>query len=95
MPTDEFTGEQYEITSEGTNASGNKWEHRVSESGKHGYHYSNQSGSYYSYDFDASSYYNDVKGYSRTTTSEGKVTETWEGNERIHPVTIVSLQSEV
>ena len=38
-----------------------------------------RNGSCYYHNFDGSRYYNDGKGYSRTTTSEGKVTETYGG----------------
>nr|VWP01362.1 Endochitinase 2 (EC (Chitinase 2) [Ganoderma boninense] len=75
MPTNENTGEQYDITSRGTNEWGNNWDHRVSENGDHGYHYSNKDGSYYYQNFDGSRYYNDGKGYSRHTSSGGNVTE--------------------
>ncbi|PIL35466.1 hypothetical protein GSI_02193 [Ganoderma sinense ZZ0214-1] len=73
----ENTGERYIITATGTNALGNRWDHRVSEHGAHGYHYSNQNGSSYYYNFDGSRYYNDGRGYSRLTSPEGKVTETY------------------
>ncbi|KAI0719412.1 hypothetical protein C8T65DRAFT_736738 [Cerioporus squamosus] len=42
MPTNSHTGENYTVTSSGTNDQGNSYDHRVSDSGDHSYHYSNK-----------------------------------------------------
>ncbi|KAM5537249.1 hypothetical protein V8D89_009182 [Ganoderma adspersum] len=71
MPQNNYTGEHYDVTSRGTNSQGNSYDHRVSENGDHGYHYSNKDGSYYYLNTDGSKYYNSGDGYSRHTSSDG------------------------
>ncbi|KAI1796928.1 hypothetical protein LXA43DRAFT_985176 [Ganoderma leucocontextum] len=71
MPKNNYTGESYDVTSRGTNSQGNSYDHRVSESGGHGYHYSNRDGSYYYSNTDGSKYYNCGDGYARYTPSGG------------------------
>ncbi|KAI0283688.1 hypothetical protein BGY98DRAFT_911326 [Russula aff. rugulosa BPL654] len=69
------SGESYQVTSSGVNSQGNSYDHRVSESGDHSYHYSNNDGSYYYQNSDGSTYYNSGDGYARYTSSEGQVSE--------------------
>ncbi|KAF8504627.1 hypothetical protein F5888DRAFT_1605037 [Russula emetica] len=75
MPTNNHTGESYQVTSSGTNSQGNDYDHRVSESGGHGYHYSNNDGSYYYQNTDGSKYYNSGDGYASYTPSEGQASQ--------------------
>ncbi|TBU33397.1 hypothetical protein BD311DRAFT_748508 [Dichomitus squalens] len=75
MPSNSYTGESYDVTSRGTNEWGNNWDHRVSSSGDHGYHYSNKDGSYYYQNTDGSRYYNSGSGYSRHTSASGRTNE--------------------
>ncbi|RPD60202.1 hypothetical protein L227DRAFT_575729 [Lentinus tigrinus ALCF2SS1-6] len=71
MPTNSNTGENYTVTSSGTNDQGNSYDHRVSDSGDHSYHYSNSDGSYYYSNSDGSTYYNSSTGYSNYTSPSG------------------------
>ncbi|KAI0719413.1 hypothetical protein C8T65DRAFT_636600 [Cerioporus squamosus] len=75
MPYNSYSDEYYAVTSRGTNDQGNRWDHRVTESGQHGYHYSNRDGSYYYQNPDGSRYYNNGDGYSRHISTSGKVSE--------------------
>ncbi|KAI0649002.1 hypothetical protein C8Q79DRAFT_948317 [Trametes meyenii] len=75
MPENSYTGESYDVTSRGVNDQGNSYDHRVSESGQHSYHYSNNDGSYYYQNSDGSRYYNSGDGYSRYTTTSGYTSE--------------------
>ncbi|KAH9847687.1 hypothetical protein C2E23DRAFT_847697 [Lenzites betulinus] len=42
MSKNSNAGESYDVTSRGVNDQGNSYDHRVSESGGHSYHYSNK-----------------------------------------------------
>ncbi|KAN0125750.1 hypothetical protein V8E52_000957 [Russula decolorans] len=75
MPANNNTGESYTVTSSGTNSQGNDYDHRVTESGGHAYHYSNNDGSYYYQNTNGSTYYNSGDGDTRYTSSEGQVSQ--------------------
>ncbi|KAJ8473207.1 hypothetical protein ONZ51_g8012 [Trametes cubensis] len=77
MPENSYTGEHYDVTSSGVNDQGNSYDHRVSESGAHSYHYSNSDGSYYYQNSDGSTYYNNGDGFSTYTFSSGDTTQNY------------------
>ncbi|GAA6017373.1 hypothetical protein JCM11491_006634 [Sporobolomyces phaffii] len=81
MPTDNY-GQQYEVTSSGTNDQGNHYCSREYEGGSNDNSYhcerltssspdSNTDGSYYYSNSDGSTYYNSGDGYAQYTNSEG------------------------
>ncbi|OBZ62669.1 hypothetical protein A0H81_15037 [Grifola frondosa] len=75
MPHNYYTGEDYNVTSRGVNDQGNAYDHRVSSTGDHSYHYSNKDGGYYYHNSDNSRYYNSGNGYSSYTSADGHVSK--------------------
>ncbi|TFK93690.1 hypothetical protein K466DRAFT_580744 [Polyporus arcularius HHB13444] len=71
MSANSKSGDSYTVTSKGTNDQGNSYDHRVSDSGGHSYHYSNSNGSYYYSNSNGSTYYNSGSGYSNYTSPDG------------------------
>jgi len=82
MPTNNHTGESYQVTSSGMNDQGNAYDRRVSESGRQGYHYDNKNGSYYYQNTDGSKYYNSGEGYARYTSPKGQVFEQFSSSKK-------------
>ncbi|CCM00253.1 uncharacterized protein FIBRA_02282 [Fibroporia radiculosa] len=64
-------GNNYTVTSTGTNDQGNHYCHRDMDDGSSAYHYSNQDGSYYYSNADGSTYYNSGDGYASYSSSNG------------------------
>ncbi|KZT58137.1 hypothetical protein CALCODRAFT_517047 [Calocera cornea HHB12733] len=61
----------------GTNTQGNDWYSRTDTQGNQAYDYENRNGSSYSRDVDGSTHYQAANGYSRSTSADGQISESF------------------